>query len=269
MNLHEKYFKRINELSYTLVQQSMKSGLKKSGKGASGWQGHRRTINLKRSTLHDAASERNTQLLRTEGTIFTKYGRYGAPKQRLVYLNEDETAICWRDRINKQEKPRKLLIKDVRSVLIGADHTEVMRKQKIPAQFDYQYISILATNRSLDLSIDDKAAIHLWCEKISRLLEARQARAQKSLYEASPEVASPHLGQQSEAEVQIHTKDACPGSLVYLWKCELLNNLQNYWNPLSKEIYVDQEIKFDEPGLKSAVLALIEQQGGPFLVLAE
>ena len=152
---------------------------------------------------------------------------------------------------------------------IGADHTEVMRKQKIPAQFDYQYISILATNRSLDLSIDDKATIHLWCEKISRLLEARQARAQKSLYEASPEVASPHLGQHSEAEVQIHTKDACPGSLVYLWKCELLTNLQHYWNPLSKEIYVDQEIKFDEPGLKSAIVVLMEQQGGPFLVLAE
>ena len=110
----------------------MKSGLKKSNTGAS-WQQNPRTISFKRSALQDTTSERNAQLLKTEGTIFTKYGRYGAPKQRLVYLNEDETAICWRDRIDKHEKPRRLLIKDVHSVLIGADHTEVMRKQKIPA----------------------------------------------------------------------------------------------------------------------------------------
>lgn len=139
VNLHEKYFKRINEMSYTLVQESMKNGmkngLKKPSNGASrgsSWQKNPRTISLKRAALQDTANERNTQLLKTEGTIFTKYGRYGAPKQRLVYLSEEETAICWRDRINKHEKPRKLWIKDIHSVLIGADHTEVMRKQKIP-----------------------------------------------------------------------------------------------------------------------------------------
>ena len=108
----------------------------------------------------------------------------------------------------------------------------------------------MAANRSLDLSIDDKKTVHLWCEKISRLREARENRAQKCQHEASPELASPNIGQQSEAEVHIHTKDACPDSIVYLWKCELLNNLQNYWNPLSKEIYGDQEIKFEEPSLK-------------------
>ncbi len=61
------------------------------------------------------------------GTIFTKYGRYGDPKQRLVFLNNDETEICWKDR-SKNEKPRKMLIKDVMYVRIGSDHTPIMKK---------------------------------------------------------------------------------------------------------------------------------------------
>jgi len=127
----------------------------------------------------------------------------------------------------------------------------------------------LAANRSLDLSIDDKKTIHLWCEKISRLLEAQKNREYKNQHGSSPEPASPCIALHAETEVQIHVKDACAGSIVYLWKCEVLNNLQNYWSPLSKEIYAGQEIKFEEVGLKHAILALIEQQGGPFQVLGE
>jgi hypothetical protein len=37
------------------------------------------------------------ELLKTKGTVFTKYGRMGAPHKRLVQLNADETRIEWRD----------------------------------------------------------------------------------------------------------------------------------------------------------------------------
>jgi len=38
-----------------------------------------------------------TELLKTKGTVFTKYGRIGTPHKRLVQLNADETRIEWRD----------------------------------------------------------------------------------------------------------------------------------------------------------------------------
>jgi hypothetical protein len=95
-------------------------------------------------------------IFKEQGTIFTKYGRYGEPKQRMVYLNEDETAILWRDRLNPNDKPRKMLINELDTVLIGSDHTAVMRKQKIPMQFDNYCISIISKDRSLDLMIQDK-----------------------------------------------------------------------------------------------------------------
>jgi hypothetical protein len=70
-----------------------------------------------------------------------------------VYLNEDESEIWWRNRLNEKEKPRKMLIKELVAVLIGSDHTAVMRKQKIPPNFDNYCISIIGKERSLDLMI--------------------------------------------------------------------------------------------------------------------
>jgi len=84
----------------------------------------------------------------------------------MVYLNDDETEILWRDRVNQKDKPRKMPVKDLESVQIGSDHTAVMRKQKIPAVFDNYCISIIGKDRSLDLMIQDKKTIQMWCEKI-------------------------------------------------------------------------------------------------------
>ena len=66
-------------------------------------------------------------IFKEQGTIFTKYGRYGDPKQRQVFLDEKETAILWKDRLSN-DKPRKMLIKELDTVQIGSDHTAVMRK---------------------------------------------------------------------------------------------------------------------------------------------
>lgn len=58
-----------------------------------------------------------------KGTEFTKYGRYGNPKSRLVWLNPQETEILWRDKEYPAEAPRSMLISDVIDVQIGSDHT--------------------------------------------------------------------------------------------------------------------------------------------------
>ncbi len=38
-----------------------------------------------------------TEVLKSKGTVFTKYGRLGAPHKRLVKLNDCETKIEWKD----------------------------------------------------------------------------------------------------------------------------------------------------------------------------
>lgn len=53
-------------------------------------------------------------------------------------------------------------ISDVFDVLIGSDHTKVMRKANIPRDYDHYCISIVGTGRTLDLQIPDPKTIALW-----------------------------------------------------------------------------------------------------------
>ena len=53
-------------------------------------------------------------------------------------------------------------ISDVVDVLIGSDHTKVMRQANIPRDYDHYCISILGTARTLDLQIHDPKTIALW-----------------------------------------------------------------------------------------------------------
>ena len=70
------------------------------------------------------------EIFKTKGTLFTKYGRYGKPKLRLVQLSEDESEIIWRDPKKPNEKARKMLVKELEAVIMGSDQTQVMRKHK-------------------------------------------------------------------------------------------------------------------------------------------
>ena len=57
-----------------------------------------------------------------------KYGRFGSPKLRLVFLNSEETEILWKDSKKEKEKSRSMKISEILEVRIGRDHTAVMRK---------------------------------------------------------------------------------------------------------------------------------------------
>lgn len=67
-----------------------------------------------------------------------------------------------------------MLVRELDSVLIGSDHTPVMRRHKIPLIFDSFCMSIIGKERSLDLMIQDKNTILLWCDKIKELIEKQR-----------------------------------------------------------------------------------------------
>lgn len=75
-------------------------------------------------------------LITVKGTEFLKYGRFGNPHKRLVSLDSTKSTIIWRDPKTPTEKPRSIQCTDIKEVIIGSDYTTVMRKHKIPIEFD-------------------------------------------------------------------------------------------------------------------------------------
>lgn len=92
------------------------------------------------------------EIFKVQGTKFTKFGRHGKPKIRVVYLSEDETQILWKA-ANSSEKARSMAVSELETVIVGSDQTQVMRKHKelIPPHFDNCCLSIIGKNRTLDL----------------------------------------------------------------------------------------------------------------------
>lgn len=121
-------------------------------------------------------SSKTTEYLK--GTIFTKYGRFGDPKKRLVYISEDETQIVWKNPDKQNDKPRIMLVSELTEVAIGSDHTPVMQKQKMSELYDCQCLSIIGRDRSLDLKYDDSKIIQIWCDSIKQLIEASRQKEQ-------------------------------------------------------------------------------------------
>ena len=63
-----------------------------------------------------------------------------------------------------------MLIKEIESILIGSEHTQIMRNAKIPMRFDNFCISIIAKYRSLDLYLqEDSEVIQMWQQKLERI----------------------------------------------------------------------------------------------------
>ena len=158
--------------------------------------------------------------------MFTKYGRIGEPKQRVVWLNDDETKILWRDRY-RNEDPRSLAVSELVDVQIGSDHTPVMRKQNIPTNFDHYCISIMGKERSLDLMIQDTKVVRLWAEKIKQLIEPLR-RSQ-----LSPDRPSAVLG---DVEPEVRVRDQVPEPLLLLWQDDILHNFHHYWDAHTHEL---------------------------------
>ena len=130
-----------------------------------------------------------------------------------------------------------MLVNDLETVIMGSDQTQVMRKHKelIPAHLDNCCLSIIGKNRTLDLMHQQDLQIaKLWEKKIRELIE----KDSEHKIIRSPE--SPQLRQ----ECDFYTRDQLAPCFEYIWKIEILNNWQKYWNTLDKTINMNQDIVF-------------------------
>ena len=143
-------------------------------------------------------------------------------------------------------------ISDVFDVLIGSDHTKVMRKASIPRDYDHYCISIVSTGRTLDLQIHDPKTIALWEEKIRQLIEPNR----------EPQSNSPDRNDrlfERDHELIVHFRDQCPPELDWLWRVTILGRFQDYWDPLAHELKVHEEVAIPDAHLKQRILALVKE----------
>ena len=164
-------------------------------------------------------------MLKTKGTVFIKYGRVGKPHQRLVQLNEDESMLLWKDPQRITEKARYISCSEIESVVIGADHTKVMQRHKIPVEYDNHCVSIMTPTRTLDLRYDDPKVIQVWVDKIRLIIRLNQ-EAKEQIEQESFEKSR---GQRAECRVVIES----------VWKNEILLNWGSYWDPANYKLKSD------------------------------
>lgn len=158
-----------------------------------------------------------------------------------------------------------MLVSELTEVAIGSDHTPVMQKQKMAEVYDCYCLSIIGRDRSLDLKYDDSKIIQIWCDSIKQLIEASRQKEQGIQREFQNQHESPNnKALLTDMGLMYHTKDQIPECLEYIWKTEILNNLQHYYNPQSRQLNNDKEIFFDDPKIKQDIVELVKIQGGLF-----
>lgn len=105
-----------------------------------------------------------------DGHVFIKFC-VGKSKsvQRKIFLSEDEKEIRWVDANNKLERYRYIKTEDITDLVLGCS-TQVMKYNKVPAQFDPMCFSIITGKRSLDLKAKDPETRSKWVNYIGALL---------------------------------------------------------------------------------------------------
>jgi len=189
------------------------------------------------------------EIFKQPGSKFTKYGRTGNPHLRLVYLNDDETEILWKDP-NSNEKPRKLLIKDAECVIIGNEHTQVMRKQKVPAHLDNHCISVICKNRTLDLMHSNPEITKLWQSKIWKLINKAPHQKGKLVPDSPMRV---------DEQSEFHIRDRLDPLVEKIWEKEVLNKWSDYWKVQQRDINFEKKIPFSSHFMQQAIIKLMEQ----------
>ncbi|EGR32576.1 hypothetical protein IMG5_076790 [Ichthyophthirius multifiliis] len=122
------------------------------------------------------------------GVNMLKYGRKGKPHMRKIFLSQNLEKIIWMEcdfvyNNNNNKKGRRerfILVKDLKDICLGAGSTEVMRRNNIPEEFDQFCLSIIASQRSLDLKANDVQTLFKWVFYIYHVLnEKREAKIKK------------------------------------------------------------------------------------------
>ena len=96
-----------------------------------------------------------------------------------MFLSEDETKIQWVTDPPENETPRFILIDEISDLTLGIGSI-VMRKNKVPPEFDSLCFTITTSQRTLDLKAKTTKVRGKWINYLRAILiQRREARREQ------------------------------------------------------------------------------------------
>ena len=97
-----------------------------------------------------------------------------------MFLSEDETKIQWVNDPPQSETPRFILIDDITDLTLGIG-SAVMRKNKVPTDFDSLCFTITTEQRTLDLKAKTTKERGKWINYLRAILIQRREERRQQL----------------------------------------------------------------------------------------
>ena len=104
-------------------------------------------LHLDIETVYNKTKDIDLLKKELKGHKFLKYGRKGKPKQRLVFMDINEERISWKSSEQNDNQARFILISEIIDISTGVDSTNVMRKNKVPIDFNHLCFSLITKKR--------------------------------------------------------------------------------------------------------------------------
>jgi hypothetical protein len=119
-----------------------------------------------------------------------KYGRYGTPHIRFVYISQDEKYLVWCVKtfeigqqqmgesvmLGVESKVKRILLRDIVDVRTGISGSPVLKKYQLPKEVDNLVLSVITRSRSLDLKANDSATRNRWVKYFNYFIQSKTLR---------------------------------------------------------------------------------------------
>ena len=103
------------------------------------------------------------------GSIFKKYGKYGNPHRRYVWVSDNMEDILWQA-LHKKKAAECLKASEVTSCVPGRN-TAIFDRYKSSEDEKRCSFSLIAARRTLDLEADSESTRNKWVEALNWLIK--------------------------------------------------------------------------------------------------
>ncbi len=106
------------------------------------------------------------------GFLFLKYGKYGNPHERLVYLSDDEKTLEWKD-ANQKKSTGSIALDSISNIVEGRAQGHFHRFKVKDMNQDKLSFSIISSRRTLDLEASIKENKIKFLESLNILIQKK------------------------------------------------------------------------------------------------
>ena len=107
------------------------------------------------------------------GFVFMKYGKFGKPHERIVYINSSDKVIEWKA-FNKKKGKGKIEIDKIVEIKEGRKTSNFLKTKSFDASSDFLAFSIIGKNRGLDLVAENEKMKEKFLNSLKVIREKRE-----------------------------------------------------------------------------------------------